>query len=364
LNLADLYRKAQNLEFLTQEEGLYLYRNAPTSALMQVAHDIRKLIVPSNYVTWMIDRNVNITNICLSQCKFCNFCRTSQSDDAYITSVPEYETKIDELFELGGDQLLLQGGMHPGLGLTFYKDLFRQLKSRYPTLKLHALGPPEIHYLAVKDRISVRQVLQELMESGLESLPGAGAEILSDRVRKIVSPAKCSTQEWLDVMREAHKLNLPTSATMMFGHLETDEERIRHLIHLRDVQSECPEGHDGFIAFIPWPFQAENTVLQRTMGIGNSVTPDGYIRTLALSRIMMPNIKNIQASWLTVGKQTAQITLFGGANDFGSIMIEENVVSAAGAHNSFNETGIKKAISEAGYQPRRRNQRYQLIDTF
>jgi cyclic dehypoxanthinyl futalosine synthase len=360
LDCNDLYKKALDFEFLTLEEGLFLYRNAPTPALMQVAYDIRKKLVPGNSVTWMIDRNVNITNICLSQCKFCNFCRTSKSEDAYVTTLPQYKKKIDELFALNGDQLLLQGGMHPDLGIEFYKNLFRQLKELYPTLKLHALGPPEIHYLAKKAGIPVEQVLTELMQSGLESLPGAGAEILSDRVRKIVSPAKCTTGEWLDVMRVAHRLNLPTSATMMFGHIETDDEIIQHFINLRQVQDERPNGSYGFIAFIPWPFQAEHTVLQAKMGIENSVTPERYIRTLALSRIMLPNIQNIQASWLTVGKQTAQVTLYGGANDFGSIMIEENVVSAAGASNSFDAKGIQAAIAEAGFEPKRRNQKYEL----
>jgi cyclic dehypoxanthinyl futalosine synthase len=361
VNISDLLKKAIDLNYLSLQEGLFLYKNAALSDLMQTAHEIRKKLVPGNAVTWIIDRNVNITNICLSQCKFCNFCRTSKSEDAYVTSIPEYKQKITELFTLSGDQLLLQGGMHPDLGLAFYKDLFRSLKNSFPALKLHALGPPEVHYLSVKDKLTVKQVLQELIHSGLDSLPGAGAEILSDRVRKIVSPAKCTTQQWLDVMREAHKLNLPTSATMMFGHIETDEERIQHFIHLRNVQDEKPNGSYGFIAFIPWPFQAENTVLQQKMGINSSVTPENYIRTLAISRIMLPNIQNIQASWLTIGKQTAQVTLYGGANDFGSIMIEENVVSAAGANNSFDATGIQKAINETGFKAVRRNQKYEMI---
>lgn len=361
MKIIDLYKKALDLKFLSLEEGLYLYHNAPTASLMQIAYDIRKALVLGNNVTWMIDRNVNITNICLSQCKFCNFCRTAKSSDAYITSISDYCKKIDELYKLDGDQLLLQGGMHPDLGLEFYKNLFKQLKDNYPGLKLHALGPPEIHYLSEKEKLPVKQVLIELIQSGLDSLPGAGAEVLSDRVRNIVSPAKCKTQEWLDVMREAHKLNLPTSATMMFGHIETDEERIQHFINIREVQNEKPKNSFGFIAFIPWPFQAENTVLQTRMGINNSVTPEIYIRTLAMSRIMMPNITNIQSSWLTVGKQTAQLTLYGGANDFGSIMIEENVVSAAGANNSFDAKGIQEAIKEAGFEPKRRNQKYEIL---
>jgi cyclic dehypoxanthinyl futalosine synthase len=359
LNHSNLYQKALSLEFLSGDEGMELYRNAPTSALMQVAFEVRRKLVPGKEVTWMIDRNVNITNVCISQCKFCNFCRIAKDEDAYITTIDEYKTKIDEMLALGGDQLLLQGGMHPKLGLEFYVDLFRNLKLRYPNVKLHALGPPEIHYLAKKEGVSNHEVLVHLKNAGLESLPGAGAEILSDRVRKIVSPAKATIAEWLNVMREAHKLNLPTSATMMFGHIETEEERINHLLNLRQVQSEKPKGAYGFIAFIPWPFQDDNTVLKNKMGVINSVTPEDYIRLIAISRIMLPNITNIQASWLTVGKQTAQITLHGGANDFGSIMIEEHVVSAAGANHAFDAIGIQNAIKEAGFIPKRRNQKYE-----
>jgi len=359
LNYNDLYQKALALEFLSQSEGLELYRHAPTTELMVVANEIRRKLVPGNEVTWMIDRNVNITNVCISQCKFCNFCRVSKDDDAYITSIEEYKTKISEMLALGGDQLLLQGGMHPKLGLAFYVDLFRNLKQLYPSVKLHALGPPEIHYLATVEGISYQETLTTLINAGLDSLPGAGAEILSDRVRKIVSPAKATTSQWLDVMREAHKLNLPTSATMMFGHIETDEERIAHLLHFRQVQSEKPEGSYGFIAFIPWPFQDENTVLRNKMGITNTIRTEDYIRLIAISRILLPNITNVQASWLTVGKQTAQITLHGGANDFGSIMIEEHVVSAAGASHAFDANGIQTAIREAGFVPKRRNQKYE-----
>jgi cyclic dehypoxanthinyl futalosine synthase len=359
LNNNELYCKALALEFLTAEEGLHLYRTAATAELMQVAFEIRRKLVPGNTVTWMIDRNVNITNVCISQCKFCNFCRTAKNDDAYITTIDEYQQKIDEMIAMGGDQLLLQGGMHPNLGIDFYVDLFSQLKKLYPLVKLHSLGPPEIHYLAKKAGISNREALIILMEAGLDSLPGAGAEILSDRVRKIVSPAKATTNEWLNVMREAHKLNLATSATMMFGHIETDEERIEHLLHIRQVQSEKPEGAYGFIAFIPWPFQDSNTVLRTRMGITNAITSEDYIRLVAISRILLPNIQNIQASWLTVGKETAQINLYGGANDFGSIMIEEHVVSSAGANHAFDEVGIQQAIRDAGFVPLRRNQKYE-----
>ncbi|MCF6333451.1 MAG: CofH family radical SAM protein [Draconibacterium sp.] len=307
---------------------------------------------------WLIDRNINITNVCISGCKFCNFHCKINEDVQYITSVEEYCEKIDELFAAGGRQVLMQGGMHPKLGLDFYTGLFSELKRRYPNLKLHALRPPEVVFLANKARKSYRKVLEELVEAGLESLPGAGAEILSDRVRKIISPGKCNTHEWLDVMREAHKMNLVTSATMMFGHIETEKDRIEHLIHLRQVQSEKPSGNNGFVTFVPWPFMDEGTVL-RSEGIRNTSTANDYLRLVAICRIMLNNIKNLQASWLTVGAATWQLCLHGGANDFGSIMMEENVVSAAGANYKMNALGIQQAIRDAGFEPQYRNQAYE-----
>jgi cyclic dehypoxanthinyl futalosine synthase len=328
---------------------------------MYVANEIRKVRVPGNYVTWMIDRNVNYTNVCCSHCLFCNFYRDAKSNETYITSIDDYKIKIEELIKLGGNQLLLQGGLHPKLKLDFYVDLFKQLKTIYPELKLHALGPPEIFHIARLEKKSYEEILVALINSGLDSLPGAGAEILSDRVRKQLSPGKCNTKQWLDVMREAHKLNLPTSATMMFGHVETIQERIEHLIHIRQVQSEKPEGTYGFVAFIPWPFQDKGTKLNINLGVENKVSSVEYIRMIALSRIMLPNVQNIQASWLTVGKQTAQICLHSGANDMGSIMIEENVVSSAGATNSMNKDSIQKAIQDAGFEQKKRNQKYEFV---
>lgn len=360
-SFSDFYQKALDLQFLNAAEGLFLYEKAPVSELIYVANLLREKKFPGNEVTWLIDRNVNITNICISGCKFCNFYRTAASADAYITSIDEYKSKIDEMHRLGGNQLLLQGGLHPKLGLKFYCNLFSQLKQLYPDLQLHALGPAEIVHIAHLEKMSYREVLEALMKAGLDSLPGGGAEILSDRVRKILSPVKCNSKQWLDVMREAHQLNLRTSATMMFGHIETRAERIEHIISIRQVQSEKPAGNIGFAAFIPWPFQDKQTVLQRKNGIENSVTPEEYIRTIALSRIMLPNIRNIQASWLTVGKEIGQICLHSGANDFGSIMIEENVVSSAGANYNFDAKGIQQAIKEAGFKPRQRNCNYDLL---
>ena len=356
----ELLKRALNFEFLTQEEGLFLYKTAGTPELMHVANQLRKIQVPYNRVTWIIDRNVNTTNVCIANCKFCNFFRRPGHAESYITDIETYKLKIEETFRFGGDQLLLQGGHHPDLGLQFYVDLFKQLKELYPTLKLHSLGPPEIAHIAKLEGLTHTQVLKALINSGLDSLPGAGAEILNDRVRRLISKGKCGGQEWLDVMRAAHQLHLTTSATMMFGHVETLEERFEHLVWLRDVQAEKPADAKGFLAFIPWPFQDDGTLLKKVRGITNQVTGDEYIRMIAMSRIMLPNIKNIQASWLTVGKQIAQICLQAGANDFGSIMIEENVVSAAGAPHRFTSKGIQDAIIEAGFIPQLRTQQYEF----
>jgi len=361
MNLKELYKKAINLEFLNKDEALYLYYYAPLSELMNVAHTIRNIKKNNSpYVTWIIDRNVNTTNVCIANCKFCNFYRVPGHPEAYITDIETYKIKIQETFDLGGEQLLLQGGHHPELGLDYYYNLFKELKRLFPNLKLHALGPPEIVHIAQLGNYSYEYVLSKLIEAGMDSMPGPGAEILSDRVRRIISNGKCTAQEWLDVMRVAHKLGLITTATMMFGHIETIEERIEHLLLIRQVQSEKPESSKGFIAFIPWPYQDEGTLLNKVRKVKNTVTADEYIRMIALSRILLPNIENIQASWLTVGKQTAQLCLYAGANDFGSIMIEENVVSAAGAKHRLDTESIQQAIREAGFIPMLRNQQYEM----
>lgn len=359
-NINDLLQKAINLDFLSAEEGLFLFENAPTPALMYVGNLIRKHHVPGNHVTWIIDRNSNTTNVCIANCKFCNFYRRPGHEETYVTSIEEYKQKIEETFALGGEQLLLQGGHHPDLGLDYYVTLFKELKSLYPNLKLHALGPPEIAHITKLEKSSHTEVLLALKNAGLDSLPGAGAEILDDRVRRLISKGKCGGQEWLDVMRAAHKLHITTSATMMFGHIETNMERMEHFVALRQVQSEKPADAKGFLAFIPWPFMDEDTILKKLKRARNQCTGDEYIRMIAMSRIMLPNIKNIQASWLTVGKKVAQLCLHAGANDFGSIMIEENVVSAAGAAFRFTADGIQLAIKEAGFVPQLRNQQYEF----
>ena len=358
MSLPDLFEKALNFEFLSVDEGKFLFDKASLTELMFVANELRKKQVPHGKVTWQIDRNVNTTNVCIANCKFCNFYRVPGHPEAYITAMPVYRKKIEETIRYGGDQLLLQGGHHPELGLDFYTNTFRRIKQEFPAIKLHALGPPEVAHICKLEKMSHRDVLIALKESGLDSLPGAGAEILIDRVRRLISKGKCGADEWLAIMHEAHKLNITTSATMMFGHVETIDERFEHLVKIRGVQAKKPKEAKGFLAFIPWTFQDVDTLLTRIRGVHNLTTPDEYIRMIAISRIMLPNIKNIQASWLTVGKQTAQLCLHGGANDFGSIMIEENVVSAAGAPHRFTYKTIQDAIREAGFQPQLRNQQY------
>lgn len=360
MQLDALYKKALAFEFLTIEEGIYLFEHAPLADLMLVANELRKIQVPHGKVTWIIDRNMNTTNVCVANCKFCNFYRIPGHEESYITDIETYKVKIEETFKYGGEQLLLQGGHHPELGVAYYADLFRTLKQLYPSLKLHALGPPEIAHIAKVSKMTTLEVLQQLKEAGMDSMPGPGAEILNDRVRRLISKGKCGAQEWLDIMHEAHTIGLTTSATMMFGHVETIYERMEHLVKIRTVQAMKPADAKGFIAFIPWTFQDVDTLLHRIRGTKNDTTADAYIRMIAISRIMLPNIKNIQASWLTVGKQVAQICLQAGANDFGSIMIEENVVSAAGAPHRFTAKGIQDAIAAAGFVPQLRNQQYEF----
>lgn len=358
MQIQQLLSKAADGGFLTAEEGVFLFENASTTELMFTANEMRFARVPEKTVTWIIDRNSNTTNVCIANCKFCNFYRRPGHEEAYITTIEEYKKKIEETFAFGGNQLLLQGGHHPDLGLKYYCDLFRELKELYPDLKLHALGPPEIAHITKLEQSTHTEVLKALKEAGLDSLPGAGAEILDDRVRRLISKGKCGGKEWLDVMRAAHQLDITTSATMMFGHIETNLERMQHLVDIRQVQSEKPDHAKGFLAFIPWPFMDEDTILKKIKRARNEVTGDEYVRMIALSRIMLPNVINIQASWLTVGKKIAQVCLHSGANDFGSIMIEENVVSAAGAAFRFTADGIQEAIREAGFTPQLRDQQY------
>ena len=353
-----LYRAIDG-EPLDFKQTLDIYNNVPLPELADAANRLRiKSVTDPEVVTWQIDRNVNITNVCISGCKFCNFhCKPHQRDRHFVTTIDEYCQKIDTMLALGGDQLLLQGGLHPALDIKFYEELFGELKRLYPEVRLHALGAPEVAHIARISGLDYRTTLERLVAAGLDSLPGAGAEILTDRVRRAISPAKPSVDAWLEVMHEAHLMNLPTSATMMYGHIESIEERVEHLLRIRELQSRVPEGNWGFVAFIPWIFRSTGTQLEAE-GVNTLFSANEYLRIIAVSRLVLNNIRNIQASWLTVGKQTAQVALHSGANDMGSIMIEENVVSSAGAHNSFDAEGIQAAIREAGFRPQLRDQLY------
>ncbi len=363
MQLDKLYNKALKREPLTREEAVTLYDHAPLEELGAVADRLRRETVPDpEVVTWQIDRNVNITNVCISGCRFCNFhCKPHQTDRHFITTREEYYEKIEETFRFGGDQLLLQGGLHPTLKIDFYEALFRDLKSRYPALRLNALGAPEVSHIARISGLTTRETLIRLHAAGLDTLPGAGAEILNPEVRHRLSPAKPSVEEWCRVMHEAHELGIPATATMMYGHIETPHQRVEHLITLRDLQARKPTSSRGFTAFIPWIFRSTGTELERE-GVTTRFSAPEYLRLIALSRIILHNIPNIQASWLTVGKQTAQVALHGGANDMGSIMIEEHVVSSAGATHRFDAEGIQQAIREAGFTPRLRDQLYRYRD--
>ncbi len=336
---------------LDKDEALSLYRNAPLGELCERAQEARFAHVPGQRVSYQIDRNVNYTNVCLSGCKFCNFhCRPDEPEKANTLTFEDYLPKIAELRALGGDQLLLQGGLHPRYGIDFYETLFRRLKEVDPDLKLNALGPPEIAHIARLSRMTYREVLVRLRDAGLDTLPGAGAEILADRVRRFLSPAKPSAQQWLDVMREAHALGMSTTATMVYGHIETLAERIDHLLALRALQDDRPAGAPGFRAFICWPMQLTVTALARMAAEGR--LPEGislpgeprrwlpdeeFLRTIAIARLVLDNVDHIQASWLTVGLPTGLRALSAGADDMGSIMIEENVVSSAGSRHTLDE---------------------------
>ena len=357
--LENILKKAVCGERIGYTEALRLYTEAPTEKLAETANLIRKRIKGDDrIVTWQIDRNVNITNVCVSGCKFCNFhCKPHQHELSYTTTKEEFYKKIEETLSLGGDQLLMQGGMHPKYGIEFYEDLFKSLKDRYPEIKLHALGPPEVAHISKLSGITYAEVLKRLIKAGLESFPGAGAEILQSEIRKKISPNKCSAEEWLEVMGEAHKLGLATSATMMYGHIEKPEDRIAHLIKIRDLQDKKPEGSYGFLAFIPWIYWGKGTALEKE-GVQSDNSPITYLRTIAISRIILDNIDNIQASWLTMGKEVGILSLHAGANDLGSIMIEENVVSSAGASYSMGVEDMRNTIIEAGFIPRLRDQKY------
>ncbi|MCX7985670.1 MAG: dehypoxanthine futalosine cyclase [Bacteroidales bacterium] len=346
-----------NVENLNVTDIFNLY-NLPLSEIIKIANDFRFKINPFNVVTYVIERNINYTNVCCVKCKFCNFSVNRNDKSSFLLLYDKIKEKIVELYAYGGKQILLQGGLNNQVRLSYYINLFAFLKEEFPDLIIHGLSPPEIVFIARVENKSVEYVIDALIEAGLDSLPGGGAEILSDRVRKIISPAKCSSNEWLEVMRIAHKKNLPTSATMMFGHVETLEERFLHLIKIRDLQKQKGNNY-GFLSFILWPFQSKNTRLVKEFSI-KKVSISEYIRMLALSRIVLYNIPHIQPSWLTMGTEVAQLCLHAGADDMGSIMIEENVVSAAGVSKpSMTEDIIKNLIIEAGFTPAKRNNKFE-----
>lgn len=350
--------KALEGKELTLKEALFLYNHIPVTTLLSIGNSIRFKKIPERKVSWQIDRNINYTNVCISACTFCNFhCTLSQKERSYTTGIEEYKAKIDHLLKEGGNQLLLQGGLHPHYGIDFYEQLFKELKKHYPSLKLNALGPPEVAHIARLSKLSIKETLERLITAGLDSLPGAGAEILSDRVRKIISPAKPSVNSWKEVMECAHSLGLGTTATMVYGHIETIEERIEHLFILRDIQNKKNIESPGFTAFIAWPMQLKGTKLGELYNIQETSAIE-HLKMVALSRIILYNIPHIQASWLTIGKEIAKIALHSGADDMGSIMIEENVVSSAGATNRLNKESMQKTIREAGFEPWLRNQDY------
>ncbi len=334
-------------------EALELYLRAPTHVLGRLADSIRLRKHPEGVVTYIIDRNVNYTNICVARCNFCAFYRPVGSGEGYVLGFEEIFHKIDETISVGGNQLLLQGGHNPDLPIQWYEDLFRAVKSRYPEFKLHALSPPEVLHISRLNQIPTTTVIERLVAAGLDSIPGGGAEILVDRVRKLLNCySKASSDEWIDIMRQAHRAGLRTTATMMYGTVETHAERIEHMMRLRDLQDET----GGFTAFITWSYQPEHTEHG-----GYEETGVDYLRTLALSRVVLDNFDNLQASWVTQGGKVGQLSLAYGANDMGSVMIEENVVRAAGAAYCMDELEIVVNIEDAGFVPKRRNMHYEIL---
>lgn len=341
-------------ERITAGEALELVESADLYRLGFLADTIRKRLHPQPVVTYVIDRNINYTDICISACMFCAFFKAPEDENGTILSHRELEQKIRETKELGGTQILLQGGLHPDKPLEFYEEMLRFMKGL--DIHIHGFSPPEICHFAALSGLTTKEVLKRLIAAGLDSMPGGGAEILSDRVRETLAPRKCSADRWIEVMEEAHHQGLRTTATMMFGHIETMEERLEHLQRIRDLQDRT----SGFTAFIPWPFQPDHTALAASRKIDKE-TAFGYLKMLALSRIFLDNVDNIQVSWVTQGPKIAQLALFFGANDFGSTMIEENVVAAAGVQFRLSEQEIRRLVTDAGFEPKQRLMDYTLV---
>jgi len=339
---------------LTSDEGVALLRSADLIELGRAADAVCRRLHPEPYRTYNIDRNINYTNVCAAVCDFCAFYRKVGDSEAYVLDRPALLEKIRETVELGGDQILMQGGLHPDLPLEWYEDLLRDIKAHFPGVNVHGFSPPEIHFFHKKFKLPLRTVLERLKAAGLGSLPGGGGEILVDRVRKAMTKGKVLSDDWLNVHRVWHELGGRSTATMMFGHIETLEERIEHMERCRQLQDET----GGLTAFISWTFQPDHTEMA-------DVPPAGafeYLRTQAVSRLYLDNVPNIQSSWVTQGAKIGQLALYFGANDMGSLMIEENVVSAAGTVHHLTLKQIRRAIHEAGYIPRQRNVFYEYID--
>jgi cyclic dehypoxanthinyl futalosine synthase len=353
MSVADIVARVAAGARLTREEALELYTSAPTALLGRLADQERHRRHPQGVVTYIIDRNVNYTNVCVARCRFCAFYRPVGSSEGYALGFDEIFRKIDETIRLGGVQLLLQGGHNPDIPIEWYEDLFRRVKARYPDFRLHALSPPEITHISRLSQQPVPRVIERLVAAGLDSLPGGGAEILVDRVRRELNCYnKASADEWLDVMRHAHRAGLRSTATMMYGTVETMEERVEHLFRLRELQDET----GGFTAFIAWSYQPQHTELG-----GIEATGVEYLRTLALARLVLDNFDNLQASWVTQGGKAGQLSLAYGANDMGSVMIEENVVRAAGAEYCMDEFEVVRNIENAGFVAKRRNMHYDIL---
>lgn len=344
---------------IDKEEALRIFREANPLDIGERADNIRKTLHPEGIVTFIVDRNINYTNICINKCMFCAFYREADSPDAYLLSKEEIFKKIEETIFLGGTQILLQGGINPDLGIDYYVDLMRSIKERF-SINIHGFSPPEIAYLSDRHKLTIRETLVILKEAGLDSIPGGGAEILSDRVREVLSPKKIRSSEWLRVMEEAHRIGMRTTATMMFGSIEEAEDIVGHLDSIRKLQDKT----GGFTAFIPWSFQPGNTELERVSGFRGQATAVDYLRVLSLSRIYLDNIRNIQASWVTQGLKLAQVALRFGANDLGSTMIEENVVRAAGVSYRVSKEDIIEAIKRAGFKPAQRDTNYNILRFF
>ena len=352
-----ILEKALNGERISPEEAVRLFETTDMLLLGNIASRISRKKLKERVVTYIVDRNVNYTNICITDCAFCAFYRKEDDEEAYVHPFETIAGKIEETIALGGRQILLQGGHNINLKIDYFEDLFRRIKERFD-IHLHALSPPEIVHTAKISKLTIVDTLNRLNDAGLDSIPGGGAEILVDRVRQEISPHKCSTQEWLDVMDCAHGMNIPTTATMMFGHVETVEDRVEHLRRIRDQQDKTM----GFTAFIPWPFQPGRTELGLDHDISSQVTGLDYLKTLAISRIFLDNFDNLQSSWVTQGPKVGQMALYYGANDMGSTMLEENVVRAAGTVHCLNEEDIRRIITDSGFKPQRRNMRYERVN--